>query len=433
MSETTVGSADGERTPEVADLPLNLFDLDPAAVAARFDQARRRGTPLWLWPEVTVEGWREALGTIETATHDVLTGAALPPDLAGDPETLGIAAFTSGMGPLLGYWIEHGSITAAAPVAALFRLHLRHNRLRTDRLQREAAALATRMREADVEPTLLKGMHTAFAYFPEPGTRPMSDIDLLVPAERVAEAERVLRAAGYARALSQGRLSRSTWEPAGGKSLPRSLSLTHADDPWSLDLHTSLDRDFYGVGAARLDRVAVRAFDHPLSTIPARTLGQPLLALLLTSHTSEALRGLSLVRLVELVLVIRRDVAAGLLDWDELMTAATAAGALRFLYPALDLTERLAPGTVPEPALERLRAAATPSMRRVVAQLTPGRAQRLEGMSLEERFMWVGTARELVSSVGYSLWPPSAGSSPKQVLLIYRQRVWRLIRGALGR
>jgi hypothetical protein len=136
---------------------------------------------------------------------------------------------------------------------------------------------------------------------------------------------------------------------------------------------------------------------------------------------------------VELVLVIRRDVAAGLLDWDELMTAATTAGALRFAYPALDLTERLAPGTVPEPALERFRAAATPSMRRVVARLTPGRAQRLEGLSLEERFMWVGTARELISSVGYSLWPPSAGSSPKQILLIYRQRVWRLIRGALGR
>ena len=56
---------------------------------------------------------------------------------------------------------------------------------------------------------------------------------------------------------------------------------------------------------------------------------------------------MSLLRLVELVLVIRKDCAAGLLCWDAFLAMAERTGSLGFAFPALKLCDELAPGTVP--------------------------------------------------------------------------------------
>ena len=50
---------------------------------------------------------------------------------------------------------------------------------------------------AGVPCTILKGMHTARRYYPEPGARPMGDIDVFVAPESRRAAEHALARAGW--------------------------------------------------------------------------------------------------------------------------------------------------------------------------------------------------------------------------------------------
>ena len=108
MNEPTSG--DKIAIGSIPRLPLDALDLDAAEIAARFTWARRRGHPDYLWPDVPPERWRYALEDIERVARKVLRGGPAPirweldPDL--DAKAVGVAAFTSGMGPLLGYWID---------------------------------------------------------------------------------------------------------------------------------------------------------------------------------------------------------------------------------------------------------------------------------------------------------------------------------------
>lgn len=419
--------------PAADDLPLDALDLPPGEVQRRFEWARRQGQPRWLWPDVSPDEWRRALAAIEAATKAALSGdddgtATLDGDLAA----IGLAAYTSGMGPLLGWWIERGVISADASVAVLLRLHLRHNRLRAERLSIEASRAAEILAAVGAAPTVLKGMHTAHAYFPEPGTRPGSDIDLLVPAERMAAAEDALRAAGFALKSQEYHPYSSAWAPVDAPALPRTLTLVHADDPWSLDVQTSLDRPFGGAGVARLNGLRATSPVAPWRmSEDATVLTQPLLTLFLAAHASAS--SLTLLRLTELVLVIRADTDRGALDWAGLVEAARSAGALRFIHPALALCDRLAPGTVPREVLAACDAVATPATRRFLAGVTPATAHSIDRLSMDERYMWADGWWARFRQLAYELGPAPAGYSLRRMLDIYRTRAWRLIRRTVHR
>jgi hypothetical protein len=225
-------------------LALAAVDLPRAEVERRFASARRRGQPNWLWPDVDIADWQDALTAIEGAIRGVLGGDTSPPLLDGPAEALGVACYTSGTGPLLGHWIAEGRLRASGEVEALLALHLCHNRLRMERLGREAAGLAAALDRAGVACTFLKGMHTAHAYFPDPAARPCADIDVLVAPEQEAAASRVLSELGYAAGRADRWPRQRTWRKTASPTTPASLSLVHSNDPWSVDLQTSLDRRY---------------------------------------------------------------------------------------------------------------------------------------------------------------------------------------------
>ena len=99
-----------------------------------------------------------------------------------DAAAVGLAGYTSGMGPLLGHWIAAGRVDGEPEIARTLAAHLSDNAVRAERLARETERTVAALCEAGVEVVVLKGQHTARSHFPAPATRPCSDIDLLVAA-----------------------------------------------------------------------------------------------------------------------------------------------------------------------------------------------------------------------------------------------------------
>ena len=349
---------------------------------------------------------------------------------------LSLAAYTSGTGPLLGWWIERGRLEATPAAEALFALHLRHARARARRMELQLVRALGVLAAAGIEATLLKSSHTGRSYFSEPALRPAADIDVRVDSGVVQEAEASLRAAGFTPGGRQRRPYRSTWLPPGSFSLaPRSLLLAHALDPVTLDLHASLDRNSFGVRRQRFDGPVARARREVVRVagVTANTLPQPWLVLYLACHASEGLHQLTLIRLIELVQVIRQDVAARRLCWDDVAAAAAELRCDRFCYPALELAERFSPGLLPPSLRHGLARAAPARMRRVVAEIEPATAQRIDTHSLDERLMWARGALDHLRRVGHALWPPEVGWSLTRGWALWRRRAWVLLRRGVHR
>ncbi len=221
---------------------------------------------------------------------DTPAGAELETPAGVGARTLGVAAFTSGMGPLLGHWIESGALTAEPELAALLGLHLHHGRERARLLTEELHRAVSLLAQAGIIPIVIKGMHTGAVYFPEPGTRPASDIDLVVGPAEAEAAGAALFAAGYEETNRQSRPYKSDWVPPGASRTLRSLEVTHRDNPLTLDLHTTLDRNFFGVGTVAFGPLGDSATRrHTVGDAQVRVLEQPLLTASLAAHASEGL------------------------------------------------------------------------------------------------------------------------------------------------
>jgi hypothetical protein len=415
-------------------LPLHAFDLSEVAVRERFEWALRQGNSTWLWPDVKVEGWRSAQRQFEVVLREVLIDGQARHVIRGDPRAISVAAYSSGIGPLLGHWLQNDLIAAEPNVAAVLELHLRHNTARMAKLSRWGRLVVDRLAANGVNPVVLKGMHTAFTHFPHPGTRPVSDIDLLIlPQDKQAAAD-ALQRLGFkgSRWLSRAP-AQQCWRVEGERDRVRSLYLVHSDDPWSVDLQTSLSRR-YSSGAPLIDLdTAIGPEDMEPSPHweHGRVLSAPALVLQLACHASCGFGNLSLLRLVELALVIRHETASARFSWSKFLLLAGCGGALVGAYPALYQLEMLAPGTVPPDVLRETAASAPAMMRTVVHRLTPATGQRLIGWSLKERLMWIrsplGLAREIASEL-----IPGSGSFDAP-LTIYKRRAWRLLRGQFAR
>lgn len=411
------------------------IELSPAEFEARLRWARVRGHPLYLWPDVQPEEWRAALRELERAVRSVLLGES-PVRLAGHDDAflraLGVAAFTSGLGPLLGWWIEHDMLEAGQRERTLLVLHLVHGRQRAERMQRALREAASTLAAADVHVTVLKGAHTAHDIFPEPGVRPMADLDLLVAQRDIPRAEKALAAAGYT-AAPGSKLKwpyRSDWQPPGAPTAVRSLALQHRDNPYTVDLHAALDINFFGVRTIRFGTpAAAQRVAAPWAGAQASVLAQPLLIAHLAAHASQGLYNLTLIRLVELALLLRRD-AGSAFSWNELTELLQRVRAERFVYPAFELVEQLAPGTVDPAFRERLVRAATPALRTVVNGLSPATAQRLERIALNEQFMWAASPVEHARRAVHMIVP--GGGSFRRLGRIYFERVFRLLRGRVA-
>ena len=264
----------------------------------------------------------------------------------------------------------------------------------------------------------------------------MADIDLVVSPRSIKSAMGALAAAQYSYTPSSryGRPFKCEWIPPGAPRYLRSLELTHVDNPYTIDLHSSLDRNFFGVRTVNFDALTAGGNRHWRQIHQAaQVLHQPLLLAFLAAHAAYEFRHLPLVRLVELVLVIRADRAASRLEWEDLSSMLERVGAERFVYPAFALAERLAPGSVDRDFLKRLTRAATPGMRRVLERLRPSTAQQPVEVSLGERFMWASGPIEHLRRAVHLVWPPEVAGSWRRLFNRYRDRFNRVRHGRVSK
>lgn len=98
--------------------------------------------------------------------------------------------------------------------------------------QRDLLLTLELLQEIHVDPVLLKGGHLAFAAYPQPGLRPLRDLDLWLPRDRALEAFAHLQSAGFAIA--------SPGDPRQALEQLHQLPLLVAPDGTPIELHVRL-------------------------------------------------------------------------------------------------------------------------------------------------------------------------------------------------
>jgi putative nucleotidyltransferase-like protein len=411
----------------------------PLDVDGSLDEMRRReqawydrNDPRSLWPGLQLSALQPAADDIGRAAARMLRGehATLGAGAEHDTRALGVAALLSGTGPLLGYWVERGLLDVPDDVARLLAEHLAHGRQRADRVARGMTPLLARLADAGITPVAIKGFHTSREYFPEPGTRPFGDVDLVVRPEEIPRAVEQLRELGFVSDRDvPGPYKRNWSAPDDPDSRNASFERWDARTRWKLELHT-------GLQFANLQECGVvldmdwRAMQPATPDASYRVLPQPLLLVALAIHASGELYSMRLLRLIEQAYVIRQDLEAGRLDWTAVEELLLRTRTLRFAYPVFALVEQLAPGTIDARVLRRSRRASTRRALEITARFTPTSPILSQHVSIKERLMWSDspwrTAKRLLVMV-----LPAANQPWPMVLRVYRQRITRVLAGKL--
>lgn len=383
-----------------------------------------------LWPDSTVPQRLAAYARILEVTRDVLAGrpARLDSAAGADTRALGVAAFLSGMGALLAWWIEQGSVSASAEASRMLAAHLAHGRRRLARTTDETRRLLAQLAKRGIVPTILKGAYTARRYFVDPAARPASDLDLLATPAELEGTRGVFGELGWACRVREVLPFREEWAPAGQTAV-QSLDLAHESNPWGVDLHLSLDRTYFpglDAGLGTPDASMLTAWPSPFGM--ARVLAQPFLAAHLALNAGSDLPDAQLLKAVELICVIRQDIRSGELLWPKLRDLFRGTGTLRFAYPGLAMAEWLSPGAVDPDLLREVAAETTPRMRRTTADALQTLPLHRHGRSVEHYLAFAKGPREVARRL-FDFMYPVTRPSPRELLALWRRRIGSVLTG----
>jgi hypothetical protein len=423
-----VSSKDSPRYSQAA--PRGKAEADGVDLDARSRAWQRTGAAAVLWPGIDLAALNRAADAIADSAASCLDGrrSRLAQADDADARTIGIAALILGVGPLLGYWIERGLLDASAPVAHVLGEHLRHNRARMAGIVDGVRPALQALRAAGIQPILLKGFHTAHAYFPEAGVRPFSDVDVVVRPAEIADAERILSSLGFAPGTTTRPYKRD-WLPPGVDRRIRSLELWHAESPWSLELQSGLffaDLHRYGV-----DFGEPEGEPGAVAGVAVRLLPVPLRLVTTAAHCSTELQAMRLLRLIEMIFMIRAETASHAMDWAAVEDVLDRSRATRFTYPCFALIEQLAPGTIPSRLVDRARRESSRLACRIVTTLRPATPLLVGGISLAERSMWVSGPADCLYLIR-RLSMLDGRKSWSEALAEYQRGLALLVRGRIG-
>ncbi len=275
-------------------------------------------------------------------------------------DDLAVAAIALGLAPLLHVTTQGLSLppSARAKLAVTYLATQRRNAAIAEQLAELLAAYAA----AKIDAMVLKGGYLAFAVYPDPALRGMSDLDLLFRPSDLERAEAVLRSLGYQakhKSADEGpgivkHTSTYKRESTGDSAGTPNPYLSTAGDR-HVDPHGSLEESWFGLRADVTPGVWDRSQPVTLAGQSARTLAAEDLLLQLSVHlVFHLLMGKpSLVQLYDIAYVSQ----ALPIDWAVLLARGQARGATPFLYAALHLATAIFAAPVPVDVLFQLRTA----------------------------------------------------------------------------
>jgi hypothetical protein len=201
---------------------------------------------------------------------------------------------------------------------------------------------------AGIQVIVLKGMALAHLVYPDPTLRPMQDIDLWVPPDRLDPAASALRGAGF-------RFPRRTYEglrTPGARTATVDRALELPDTPILFELHGSLPS--WGGLPSRVSETAwARARELMIDDLHTRVLAPEDQLLHLGLHLSKRhLFRAGLISLVDLQLVLGhwRDHW----DWNALVDDYRSLGIGTWMRLALQLSRDLVGAAVPDAVIAAL-------------------------------------------------------------------------------
>lgn len=316
------------------------------------------------------------------------------------------------------------------------------SRERTVRMLDAAVELIDALRAAGVEAVPFKGALLAPLVYADPALRPLADLDVLIPERDVAKGLAVLERLGYTY------YSRSAEDFVYLRGTRRS-NVWHPENVQPVELHFRIREEYAGLAYDLTDAVWSSAEKHPYwRGSEALAPSRPVLLHHLCAHmTSDLLiqRG-KLMEIGDLQIVASRMTQE---DWNSFLSAAPSHG-VRFVYPALAVTDRYAPGAVPKAVLSALATHLAPALREwctrvTLAEASESNPRSRSGIGLGMARMLTGSRAERARMWLRSLFPrrwnlvkryPRLAVSPFYPLcyvLINLDRAWHILKMRLVR
>jgi hypothetical protein len=250
------------------------------------------------------------------------------------------------------YWSLKGVRDAAVPegIVAEFRRHFQAHAVASLRRTHRLGQLLAAFDRAHIPVIALKGAALAELVYPHAATRPMGDLDLLVPPQDLDAADPVMRGLGYVPDPSVPR-SQEWYRSSHLHLVPYVL----ADGSPPVEVHHHIIRSPHAerLPVENLWRRAqpVRlASCETLVLSPEDLLFHLALHAVLTDRVLGRLRGLT-----DIAFTIQRY--PDQVDWDALIRQARDSGTARHVHAALWLARDLVGADAPEAVLRRLRSA----------------------------------------------------------------------------
>ena len=218
--------------------------------------------------------------------------------------------------------------------------------IRNALLLRQTGEAAAALAAERIPVLLLKGLHLARFIYPEPALRSMADVDLMVPRDRLADAERVFLDRGWGPVPRPDIEQFCTWS--------NHLAKLHKDGAPVVELHWSIERPTCPF-TLDLDGLWARSRPALLDGVPVRLLAPEDLLLHLALHGSyhHGFDRAALKALVDVNTVVAKH--RGELDWAGLAQRANSWGAGGFVYTTFRLAGKILGTPVLASVLRELR------------------------------------------------------------------------------
>jgi hypothetical protein len=151
-------------------------------------------------------------------------------------DTLSQSALSEGLAPLL-YWKLSKSgrlVSLPEPAQHALRAAYAQSWRQNQRIIQELKDISRQFEEAAIPTVVLKGACLILTNYPDPGLRPMSDLDLMIPLEQLPEAVEIVKGLGFKQPFPEA-------SPGLSDLLDHAVYLNKEGEvPIALELHRSL-------------------------------------------------------------------------------------------------------------------------------------------------------------------------------------------------